>query len=97
MSIYDKIKNDTYKNSKPFSSDPAVRSAYRAEGTRLHAEFKKDLEEEFADSSWPQSVLNALYSKAWEDGHASGCHEVAGVYSDLIALVDVAFKAGKTA
>ena len=62
------------------------RGAYCAEDGRLAAEFKRDLEVEYATMDNPKRDL--LYSKAYDHGHSSGWSEIANCYSDLVDLIN---------
>ena len=37
---------------------------------------------------WPDSVFDAIYAKAWKDGHAFGYSEVLSHFSDLVEFVE---------
>ena len=62
-----------------------IKDAYGKMESELHQQFRKDLEEE--NGMTDHLKRDALFNKAWEDGHSSGINEVALVYSDLVDLV----------
>ena len=60
-----------------------ARDAYKAETRRLTDEFEVDLAAHHGMTNHPRR--QALFDKAWEDGHADGYLAVAGEYESLIA------------
>ena len=59
--------------------------AYRQEEGRLFAKFRADLEAEYGLVGHPKA--DALFNRAWEQGHSAGFGEVATIYDDLVELV----------
>lgn len=57
----------------------------------------QDLRLKYLRLGVPDKVAARVFEKAWEDGHASGNHEVEQHYDDLSEIVNAAFKAGKEA
>lgn len=57
-----------------------------------HGRFLRDAEEAFDFAHFPRTLKSMIHSKAWEEGHSAGYHEVATHYSDL---VDIAKEAQK--
>jgi hypothetical protein len=57
-----------------------------------HDAFRSWLRIEYGTGALPSAVDNALYSKAWELGHANGYGEVAATYGDLADLVILAYR-----
>lgn len=53
--------------------------------TRLKADYLPGL---------PDAVTALVFDKAWEDGHASGVHEVEARYDELVDIAKAAFEAG---
>ena len=45
----------------------------------------------------PVEVTDKVFRKAWEDGHASGTHEVEQQYRELAEIVALAFDHGRNA
>ena len=91
MSVFDRLIAGEWKvlfQDKPGTHSERLKQ-YREDCRKQEILFRKALEEEFALSEWPQPVLDAVYSKAWEDGHAYGYHEVACHYSELCDFVKV--------
>ncbi len=43
----------------------------------------------------PEAVTDLVFRKAWEDGHASGEHEVEQIYEDLAEIAKAAHAAGQ--
>lgn len=41
-------------------------------------------------------VAGVVFRKAWEDGHASGLHEVEQHYAELAEIARLAYQAGRT-
>ena len=71
-----------------------MRDLYGAETCRLEKLFREELAHNHGMDRLPQSIQDALYSKAWEEGHAYGYDEVASHYSDMAELVIAAYIAG---
>lgn len=87
MNVFDKERAGLYKNNLPYSGkkgDVEVRRAHGVEEARIVAEFRSDLEMEFGMAGHVKA--DALFSRAWEDGHAYGLSEVASRYADLVEL-----------
>lgn len=61
-----------------------AREKHDAEERRLTELFRADLEVEHGFTGHPKA--GALFSKAWDHGHAVGLHEVAFWYADLAEL-----------
>lgn len=61
-----------------------ARAQWRAEENRMTMKLKADLEEEFGMTGHPKA--DALWHKAWQDGHSGGYSEVTNIYSDLVEL-----------
>jgi len=59
--------------------------AYREDEGRLREEFKQDLFEELGITQNPKR--EALWSKAWGEGHHAGLGEVLSEASDLVDLI----------
>jgi hypothetical protein len=95
ISIHNKLRDGHYHTKLPYGDrGSAERTAYNTEQTRREAEFRADLIEEHGTEVLPPEVENALFAKAWEDGHSAGYGEVAGHYDELATLVLLAFNAG---
>ena len=89
-SVADKLKAGAYTNKVPYCGirvDAARHQAYREEENRLTVQFRLDLEEENGTGGLSKGKRDALWAKAWADGHASGLSEVAIHYSDLAELM----------
>lgn len=48
----------------------------------------------FLPDGLPNAVRDAVWKKAWDDGHASGIHEVEMHYEELADIVKAAYEAG---
>lgn len=83
MSIFDMIVDGKYEHKIPYSKENCV--AYNQESSDILAQFKHDLEHEYGVADHPKR--HKLFQKAYEYGHASGYHEVANHYSELVDLV----------
>ena len=46
-------------------------------------EFKNDLAFEYCVDNLPKEIQDKIFSKAYEDGHASGYHDIAWHYEEL--------------
>lgn len=65
---------------------------YRNEQNRLLSEFVQDLAVHHGYQ--PDSpIAQVIYSKAWDDGHANGLHEVMNCYDELTYFADEILKA----
>ena len=73
---------------KKYSSYEAQRKCYENERKKRLAEFKCDLEEEYASDWMNQRVLDLVYNQAWEGSHHSGLHQVADTYLEIIDFLD---------
>lgn len=56
---------------------------------------EQDLRLKYLDPEMPAKVAERVFDKAWEDGHASGLHEVEMHYDDLAIIANHAFEAGR--
>ena len=61
------------------------KAAYSAEEARLLEKFKQDALDDVGLKGHP--AADAIYAKAWEDGHSNGYSEV---YNELLDLADLA-------
>lgn len=91
VDVLEKIKNGSYntkypKDIKDKEERRIAMQAYREECSRKDMVFKEDLETEFGTTDY--SKKDAVFRKAWEDGHASGLTEVYYEYSELVELID---------
>jgi len=100
MDLRDKEKVGAYKNTKQYpsydlrKSNPDVylvlKEDWDREEARIGSEFRLDCRREFEgaigfalrDTAW-----SAVFSKAWEDGHSSGHHEVITHLLDMVDFV----------
>jgi len=102
MSVYDKLDSGYYKNTKLYPSQKIRKEEsglykfmiddYRSEDKRIRDEFRKDIENEYGTDTLPEEVRNAIYSFAYEKGHAYGYSEIANEYSDLMDVVYLLMK-----
>ena len=53
----------------------------------------RDLRAKYLRPNVPDNVAQRVFDKAWEDGHASGIHEVEMHYDDLSEIVNAAMVA----
>jgi hypothetical protein len=72
----------------------AAHRAYNEAVGKIVGEFKAYLADTYA-SSLPTAVQDRIWSKAWEDGHASGYSEIENHYIDNADFAEFAFNAGK--
>ena len=54
----------------------------------------QDLRQKYLRKGVPDHVAKRVFDKAWEDGHASGTHEVEIHYDEISEIVNAAFAAG---
>lgn len=76
--------------------EKGLRTAYRADVSRLNDLFRQDLEADQCDGALTQPVRDEVYRLAWDRGHSDGHYSVANHYSDYHDLALLAFKAGIT-
>lgn len=64
-----------------------------AKARKEREDHKKKLEQNY-DHELPDSrvIMDALYDKAWEDGHSCGLHEVESHYGELVDLVGLVWE-----
>lgn len=53
------------------------------------------IEAEYGTTGMSQRVRDLIWNKAWEDGHASGMHEVRMQYDDLADIAKAALNGDK--
>jgi len=70
----------------------AKHEEYRAGVARINLEFRAYVEHVYATSSLSRSVRDALWQKAWDDGHSNGLREVELHYEDIVDIVRLAIK-----
>lgn len=87
------IKALPYPNgSTPREDRDAMREAYKAGVDKINREFRDYAEHMHGASHLPQSVRDAIWDKAWEDGHSSGLYNVEIHYEEVADLVLFAIK-----
>lgn len=59
------------------------------------AQARKSFEEKYMVTCLSEGVCDLLWNKAWEDGHASGFHEVEMLYEDLAEIAKSSFRLGR--
>jgi predicted metal-dependent phosphoesterase TrpH len=80
------IKTLTYpREAKNREERARLYAEYREQENALIAQWKTWLADEYADDL-PAAAQNAIYRKAWEEGHSSGYYEVENHYSELSEL-----------
>ena len=90
MDIEEKIRNDYYRNKKPYSISPNVNKTYKDEENRLKNEFKADLKAYLEGSLGPltQSQFEAVFSYVWSEGHANGYYEVFNCTLNILPILE---------
>ncbi len=104
--FYNKINNGDYNSKLPYPHYP-INNAYEkslahdakrayGENTRrlqilFESDMRKYLESEIG-KPLTDAQFNAVFSKAWEDGHSSGYSEVLTCANNLIDLIKVFIK-----
>jgi hypothetical protein len=99
-SFRSKLDRNAYTTTLPYASlkkDPDVNAAYQADSNRLADEFRRDLEAEYGTDELPESVRDATYRRAYEEGHAYGFSEIANCYIDIAEHTLAVFEAGRQA
>ncbi len=66
---------------------PAQRVAYYNQLEKLEIRWKEWLHEEYAPKLSTQAAA-VLYTKAYQDGHASGYEEIENEYAELASLIN---------
>lgn len=96
VSFQEKLEAGYYTTKLPFGNhgEKDLRTAYRADVSRLNDEFRRDLEAEHCDPRLPQALRDTVYSYAWERGHSDGHYSVYNHYSEYHDLAVAAFIAG---
>jgi hypothetical protein len=97
MDIRQKIEAGEYETKLPWPSEEdgreirqAKRKACREDMSRLREVFKADLFLEYGLDQHP--MREKVWSKAWDDGHASGYSEVVSHFEDLLPLLESPLK-----
>ena len=81
--IFELCNEDFFKNKLPFVRGKGeARDAWDKEENRLDDLFWLKLEDDRCPSYLPDTVRASIRSRAWEEGHAYGYHNVANVYDD---------------
>jgi hypothetical protein len=87
---YPPYRPDKIERTKMQENDKVMREAYRKDDTRLQSIFALDLRD-YINSKLRTSLTTeqwqAVWHKAWEDGHSSGYNEILMVVSDLIDII----------
>lgn len=89
IDLRDMINEGAYETKLPYESyrgDPVANLAYTQDRQRLEREFQGDALVEVGLDQWPTEVTDAIYAKAWADGHSSGYTEVLGILEELADL-----------
>lgn len=60
-------------------------------------EHQKQMAASYLTEDLPAEVTDRLYAYAWSEGHSCGFREVENVYSEIVSLVEAAYKAGRRA
>lgn len=82
------------KNTRPITMTPEMEQRLRERGQEREM-LAQDLKQKYLRPGIPDEVAERVFRKAWDDGHASGNHEVEMQYDELSEIVNAAFKAGK--
>ena len=100
--LHNKIMGDEYDSKLPFPlykksrteqeivDDQVMIKAWREDEKRLHRIFKDDLRKYIeTDVGKPitDKQFDAIFNKAWDDGHASGYSEVLIYTSDIVDVI----------
>lgn len=64
------------------------RAAYEKREAEIKGEFEAELADEYL-SGYPKNVADAVFNRAWANGHASGYQDVEGHYMELAELVEI--------
>lgn len=89
MNPYDlmaeKLARGVYKTTLEYGPTKDDKLAARKDQHRLEAKFKEDTIAAYGLTKHPKA--DTAWSKAWEDGHAEGLHEVLMHFDDLAELL----------
>ncbi len=93
--MYNRIDAGEFDNKLPYvthKKDPAAHEAYNREEERLYSFFRseaeKDLSEEFpVFASFSAKQRESIFSKVWEDGHASDFSEIFSEMRELVMFL----------
>ena len=84
------------KDTRPITMTAQMEETLRKRGGERET-LAQDLRQKYLLPDIPDEVAEKVFNKAWEDGHASGAHEVEMHYEEMKDMVNAAFKAGKKA
>jgi hypothetical protein len=87
---YPPYRSDKKEREKMADADKSAKQLYREDSHRLQRQFetdvllyvKSEVGKELTDKQW-----QAVWHKAWEDGHSSGYNEILMAVSDLIDII----------
>lgn len=82
-----------YGHPRPKDFD-AKRKAYTVREGEIRTQFAVDLAQQYLPPELSKRVTDAVFWKAWEDGHASGYRSVEDIYEDLAELATLVFEEG---
>lgn len=89
MGVRENITEGKYKSKIPYSKE--TRKEWQMDNSRLcHIVFKTDLEQEngiYRATGDRTDHIDALFDKAWSEGHSSGLMEVVYHYEELLELI----------
>lgn len=92
---YPEYRTDKAQRERWKDKDRTMKTAYHEDEYRLQKIFKSDVRnmiETELGKKLNDDQFNAIWTKAYEDGHASGYNEVLIQASDLIELIRVFIK-----
>lgn len=81
------IAADFEAASRAVPYDRANLAAYREAQAEIRSRFAAALADEHLPHL-PDEATDAVFERAWEEGHSSGFHSVEGSYADLAALIE---------
>jgi hypothetical protein len=93
---YPPYRHEAAERAAHKDEDTAAKNAYRTDENRLEALFRADLREylevtigkKLTEKQW-----GAIFSKAWEDGHSAGYHEVLQEADEIADLAKILLEA----
>ncbi len=89
---YPQYRPDATERKIKAEEDSNTRDAYRKDGYRLQKIYETDLRKYIEHEIGKQLTdvqYQAIFRKAWDDGHAHGYHEVLLEASNLVDVVKV--------
>ena len=90
--VRDLIRAGEFKHQLPYPprGDRPGHAAWNDEDRAIRQKFRSACETAFDIASVPQSALDLVWVKAWDDGHSAGYEEILIHYEELADIVKAA-------